>query len=82
MVREKGLEPSRLWLDTGTSSLPVYLFQHSRVLGAKVIITETGDLSTNILPYPPALVIPARLWYSVGESKERRDRHELKRKAL
>ena len=31
LVREKGLEPSRLWLDTGTSSLPVYLFQHSRV---------------------------------------------------
>ncbi len=31
MVREKGLEPSRLWLDTGTSSLPVYLFQHSRI---------------------------------------------------
>ena len=31
LVREKGLEPSRLWLDTGTSSLPVYLFQHSRL---------------------------------------------------
>ena len=26
-----GLEPTRLWLDTGTSSLPVYLFQHSRI---------------------------------------------------
>ncbi len=32
MVREMGLEPTRLWLDTGTSSLPVYLFQHSRIL--------------------------------------------------
>ena len=31
MVREMGLEPTRLWLDTGTSSLPVYLFQHSRI---------------------------------------------------
>lgn len=31
LVREKGLEPSRLWWDTGTSSLPVYRFQHSRV---------------------------------------------------
>ena len=46
MVREKGLEPSRLWLDTGTSSLPVYLFQHSRVSRAKAIIAETADLST------------------------------------
>ena len=31
LVREKGLEPSRLWWNTGTSSLPVYLFQHSRI---------------------------------------------------
>ena len=31
LVREKGLEPSRLCWDTGTSSLPVYLFQHSRI---------------------------------------------------
>ena len=31
VVREKRLELSRLWLDTGTSSLPVYLFQHSRI---------------------------------------------------
>ena len=31
LVREMGLEPTRLWLDTGTSSLPVCLFQHSRV---------------------------------------------------
>ena len=30
LVREMGLEPTRLWLDTGTSSLPVCLFQHSR----------------------------------------------------
>ena len=34
MVREMGLEPTRLWLDTGTSSLPVYLFQHSRICDA------------------------------------------------
>ena len=38
MVREKRLELSRLWLDTGTSSLPVYLFQHSRLSGARIII--------------------------------------------
>lgn len=31
MVRGKGLEPSRLCWDTGTSSLPVYRFQHPRV---------------------------------------------------
>ncbi len=30
LVREMGLEPTRLWLDTGTSSLPVCRFQHSR----------------------------------------------------
>lgn len=34
LVREKGLEPSRLWWNTGTSSLPVYLFQHSRVFSS------------------------------------------------
>lgn len=39
LVREKRLELSRLWLDTGTSSLPVYLFQHSRVSTARAIIS-------------------------------------------
>ena len=39
LVREKRLELSRLWLDTGTSSLPVYLFQHSRMSKASVIIS-------------------------------------------
>ena len=45
LVREKGLEPSRLRWDTGTSSLPVYLFQHSRA--AMVIIAPR---SANVNP--------------------------------
>ena len=46
MVREKRLELSRLWLDTGTSSLPVYLFQHSRVSTASAIISCLWKKST------------------------------------
>ena len=38
LVREKGLEPSRLRWDTGTSSLPVYLFQHSRIFEARMLL--------------------------------------------
>ena len=37
VVRGKGLEPSRLWMDTGTSSLPVYLFQHPRISGRELL---------------------------------------------
>ena len=49
LVREMGLEPTRLWLDTGTSSLPVCLFQHSRIgyalSNAKFIIARKEYLS-------------------------------------
>ena len=49
LVREMGLEPTRLWLDTGTSSLPVCLFQHSRkqysLFSAKFIIAWQQYLS-------------------------------------
>ena len=49
VVREMGLEPTRLWLDTGTSSLPVCLFQHSRIgyalSNAKFIIARKEYLS-------------------------------------
>lgn len=31
LVREMGVEPTRPKSDTGTSSLPVYQFQHSRM---------------------------------------------------
>ena len=46
MVREMGLEPTRLWLDTGTSSLPVYLFQHSRVCpkARAIILMGSGNV--------------------------------------
>ena len=47
MVREMGLEPTRLWLDTGTSSLPVYLFQHSRIfLKSNLTILRRGEMSS------------------------------------
>lgn len=45
LVREMGLEPTRLWLDTGTSSLPVYRFQHSRSCVPNYI-TETDFVNT------------------------------------
>ena len=55
VVREMGLEPTRLWLDTGTSSLPVYLFQHSRI-GAfwtldyySPIICKSQEFFSNVL---------------------------------
>ena len=48
LVREKRLELSRLWLDTGTSSLPVYLFQHSRTSKASVIISCLCEMSITI----------------------------------
>lgn len=38
LVREMGLEPTRLRLDTGTSSLPVCLFQHSRMAFSERLI--------------------------------------------
>ncbi len=48
MVREMGLEPTRL-NDTRPSNVPVYLFQHSRIgfcalSGAKIIIAKLAQL--------------------------------------
>ena len=50
LVREKGLEPSRLWLDTGTSSLPVYLFQHSRLSSKRNYTIIFSFVKHNFLP--------------------------------
>ena len=57
LVREKGLEPSRLWLDTGTSSLPVYRFQHSRISRCESNYSRISGFVNHYLRAPRALLL-------------------------